>query len=142
MIQGTLIAKDVLEGIAQILLFFWGETMVRTVNEEKCVSCGRITNNYDACLGRFCPSCAKDLATEIIKNRCALLEKPSEPLIDHSNDIDIRLQPKDRKEQKQKLQQIIDKIQFGYDRMPIPSEAGPIVRQILDELKKFERNFT
>lgn len=70
--------------------------MVRTVNEGKCISCGRITNNYDPNLGRFCPNCVRSFVTTMIQNRCVLdgvpfvpeKEKPSEPLIDHSNDID------------------------------------------------------
>jgi len=75
--------------------------MVRTVNEEKCMICGRVTNYYDPCLGRYCPSCCKGFVTEMVMNRCAMDgvpfvpekdDKPSEPLIDHSCDIDAHLQ--------------------------------------------------
>jgi len=76
------------------------DSMVRTVSEEKCVSCGRVTNHYDSCLGRYCPDCAEGFVTTMIMNRCAMdgvpfipekSEKPSKPLIDHSDDIDAHL---------------------------------------------------
>ena len=47
--------------------------MIRTVNEEKCFTCQTITNAYDQMRGRLCPSCAG----------------VSEPLIDHSEDIEV-----------------------------------------------------
>lgn len=90
--------------------------MVRTIDEESCSSCGSLTNNYDQCMGRVCPGCATNRATEFGKHLAlqaegnffpfqhmpssfALLQEsnkralehsnPVEPLIDHSNDIEI-----------------------------------------------------
>lgn len=47
--------------------------MIRTVNEEPCSNCKTQTNAYDQMRGRYCPSCAG----------------VSEPLIDHSEDIEV-----------------------------------------------------
>ncbi len=31
--------------------------MVRTINEENCMDCGKVTNYYDPNMGRLCPQC-------------------------------------------------------------------------------------
>lgn len=49
--------------------------LIRTVNEEKCLYCGALTNAYDPMRGRLCPSCAG--------------VSGEEPLIDHSEDIEV-----------------------------------------------------
>lgn len=78
--------------------------MVRTVNEAPCMVCGRITNHYDALMGRLCPACAKSQIDIMIQNRCRMdgvpyipekEKKPTEPLIDHSADIDAHLRDKE-----------------------------------------------
>lgn len=90
--------------------------MVRTINEEPCSSCGALTNYYDQCMGRICPSCAAGRASEFGKHLAIQAEgnffpfqlmpssfdllkesnerakepsKPVEPLICHSDDIEI-----------------------------------------------------
>ena len=66
--------------------------MVRTVNEEPCTICRRITNYYSQNFGRVCPkdegmmierASGYELVDEIKHLR-------TDPLIDHSNDIDKR----------------------------------------------------
>lgn len=73
--------------------------MPRTTNEAPCMDCGRITNHYDALMGRLCPDCVKARMITMIQNRCHMDgipfipendERPTEPLIDHSNDIDAK----------------------------------------------------
>ena len=47
--------------------------MIRTISEDPCAVCKALTNAYDQLRGRLCPSCAG----------------VSEPLIDHSEDIEV-----------------------------------------------------
>lgn len=78
--------------------------MVRTTSEEPCMDCGQTTNHYDALMGRLCPQCTIRRVDDMIYMRCRMDRVPyvpepnteesllSEPLIDHSNDIDAHLQ--------------------------------------------------
>lgn len=71
--------------------------MIRTVSEEQCMDCMCITNHYDACLGRSCPTCATLRAITYIPTDDehdgeALREAKLEPLIEHMSDIDAHLQ--------------------------------------------------
>jgi len=85
--------------------------MIRTVSEEPCIDCGKITNAYEPQMGRFCPqccakrcaACGKNLALQHDYRRIfeafyypedmKYLAKANkqlliEPLIDHRKDID------------------------------------------------------
>jgi len=93
--------------------------MVRTISEDPCTRCGRITNHYDPNMGRICPQCCaqacadfgKSLEFQYNKDYLGLMQwaitgaKASldylaelnkhlltKPLIDHSNDIDAYFQ--------------------------------------------------
>jgi len=88
---------------------------VRTVKEEPCMDCGKVTNAYDALMGRLCPQCIARRGTsfgkalaywahptfpipldfsateEEVKNDPTNAYLNNAPLIDHSNDIDAHL---------------------------------------------------
>ena len=88
-------------------------SVIRTVKEEPCCSCGRLTNAYDPLVGRVCPRCLARIAREFregleryarnygygwslgIKERKEddpdLEDLARLPLIDHSDDIDAHL---------------------------------------------------
>jgi len=64
--------------------------MIRTVNEEPCFRCKRLTNAYDQLAGRICPQCLAEHVVAasgipLVDSNKHLL---TDPLIDHSNDID------------------------------------------------------
>jgi len=80
--------------------------LVRTVKEEPCQFCGRITNYYDQLIGRICPECLADWTANMLRNRLDLLGLPipsyddllkcnedllNLPLVDHSRDIDAHV---------------------------------------------------
>ena len=88
-------------------------SVLRTVSEEPCCSCGRLTNAYDPLIGRICPACLARISREFRESleryarnygygwslgiKEESLEDPELealarlPLIDHSNDIDAHL---------------------------------------------------
>jgi len=79
-------------------------SVIRTVKEEPCSQCGRLTNAYDMLMGRLCPECIAKRAITFARNIRNLygIDEPEEldpyyyklatlPLIDHSNDIDAHL---------------------------------------------------
>lgn len=64
--------------------------MLRTRNEAPCQRCGQITNAYDVAVGRTCPKCLAEHCVQasgfpLVEANKHLL---TDPLIDHSNDID------------------------------------------------------
>jgi len=83
--------------------------ILRTVKEEPCSQCGRLTNAYDILAGRLCPACIARRALEFARNIRDLYGIKSEemdpyyqrltalPPIDHSNDIDAHLHSKSKK---------------------------------------------
>ena len=95
--------------------------MVRTVNEEPCFDCHRITNYYDPNMGRLCPQCTGKRCANFGKGLTLQHQYPLNPLIilqpfvypedmkyladenkhlltdsliDHSNDIDAHFHKK------------------------------------------------
>ena len=82
--------------------------MVRTRDDEPCIDCRIITNFYDRSMGRLCPKCTARRCEEFGQNLAkrsdynyvigsvpqlaqSLQHLLTDPLIDHSNDIDARI---------------------------------------------------
>ena len=81
---------------------------IRTIDDEPCTDCKRLTNAYDSMMGRLCPQCIARRGTQFgyrlshpdylfdhhtiteeeVKNDPVNEYLYDAPLIDHSDDID------------------------------------------------------
>ena len=105
--------------------------IIRTVKEEPCSQCGRLTNAYDILMGRLCPECIAKWAAAFARNIRDLygIEEPEEldpyyqkiaalPLIDHSNDINAHLNSSSRARDPNRIPIILKRLENVWRKFP------------------------
>jgi len=105
--------------------------IIRTVKEEPCSQCGRLTNAYDILMGRLCPECIAKRAAVFARNIRDLygIEEPEEPdpyyrkiaalpLIDHSNDIDAHSNSSSRARDPNRIPIILKRLENVWRKFP------------------------